>query len=172
MRRPVPSDRRSEAQRAASRANGAKSRGPVTDDGKAKVARNALRHGLFANRHVFLDGEDQAAFDGLCDRLFGELRPADEFEAHLVRRLASVMWRLDRAESLEAALLSVSDSAAPKGLRGAMHCQRQREATLIGLLARIAPIRARNRRQAPASSASPGEPVPPGGLERPPRAGL
>jgi hypothetical protein len=37
---------RTEAQIAASRANGLKSRGPVTAEGKAASRRNALKHGM------------------------------------------------------------------------------------------------------------------------------
>jgi hypothetical protein len=53
---------RSPAQRAASRANGARSRGPTTDAGKARSARNGTRHGLRGGPFVLLPGEDREEF--------------------------------------------------------------------------------------------------------------
>ncbi len=89
----------------AARLNGAKGRGPKTPAGKACSARNALKHGLTAQAFALLPGEDPQAYQGLLDGLARRYRPADELAAHLVQRLASVMWRQQRADRLEAEVL-------------------------------------------------------------------
>ena len=48
---------RSPAQIEASRRNGARSRGPVSEEGRARASRNALTHGLTAMEHLVLEGE-------------------------------------------------------------------------------------------------------------------
>ncbi|QQN74416.1 hypothetical protein [Croceicoccus sp. YJ47] len=48
--KPAVSSLRSEAARAASRRNGAKSKGPTSPQGKAKAARNAFKHGFRSKR--------------------------------------------------------------------------------------------------------------------------
>ncbi len=57
-----------EAQTQANRANSQKSTGPRTPEGKAKVAQNALKHGLLAKQAVVV-GEDTDDFDLLRDRV-------------------------------------------------------------------------------------------------------
>ena len=56
-----------EAQVNANRANAQKSTGPRTPEGKAKVAQNALKHGLLAKQAV-VAGEDTDDFDLLRDQ--------------------------------------------------------------------------------------------------------
>ena len=48
---------RSPAQIEASRRNGARSKGPVTAEGKARASRNALKHGLSAMEPLVLEDE-------------------------------------------------------------------------------------------------------------------
>ncbi len=45
------------------------------------------------------------AYAQLLEGLVRRYRPADELAAHLVQRLASVMWRQQRADRLEAEVL-------------------------------------------------------------------
>jgi hypothetical protein len=69
----MPVNQPSEKQSAASRANGAKSKGPATPEGRARASRNSLRHGL-SSEIVVLPHEDRAHFEQLRDSYRGKLR--------------------------------------------------------------------------------------------------
>ena len=76
---------RSERQILASRANGARSRGPVTAEGKRRSSRNAVSHGLLAEV-VVLPGESQDAFCRLLTDYLKRFEPANEFELGFMHR--------------------------------------------------------------------------------------
>jgi hypothetical protein len=85
---------RSEAQRAASRLNGAKSNGPVTPSGKRASARNGLKHGMAAGS-VLPDemlGEVRAEIE-IFQR---KLKAQDTFELRLVEAAAIAQVQLTR----------------------------------------------------------------------------
>ena len=94
----------SNARAAASRKNGAQSRGPRTEEGKAKSAQNALRHGLRAQKYLVLPEEDAAEFAALEAALVAELAPVGALQTVLARRVAVAAWRLARADRLEVEL--------------------------------------------------------------------
>ena len=100
----------SAAQTEASRRNGARSRGPVTSEGKARASRNALTHGLSAMHHLVIEGEIPLHLDELITRMIEETGAVGEIETRLARRLAIAFWKGERAERMEVALLA----AAPK----------------------------------------------------------
>lgn len=104
MPEPVPRRPRSPAQIAAARANGARSRGPASAEGKARASRNALRHGLCATVHLLVPGEDPAALEALREALSTEFACDRPSRALLLERLVAAAWKLRRAERLEAAL--------------------------------------------------------------------
>src|SRR3712207_4547335 len=102
----MPASRpRSPAQIEASRKNGARSRRPVSAEGKARASRNALKHSLCALHHLVLDGESAAELEGLTERLLEELGAEGGLEVLLVRRIAIAFWKSERAERMEVALL-------------------------------------------------------------------
>jgi hypothetical protein len=94
----------SSARAEASRRNGAKSRGPRTPEGKARSARNALKHGMRAQKYVVLPEEDADEFAGLQAAMIEELAPVGMLQAVLARRVAVAAWRLARADRIEAEL--------------------------------------------------------------------
>jgi hypothetical protein len=94
---------RSEAQREAARANGARSRGPTSAEGKARSSMNAFRHGL-CSPAILAPDEDPEAFAALLAALRAEHRPTDVTDELLVERLAVALWKLDRCDRLEAQL--------------------------------------------------------------------
>ncbi len=96
---------RSAAQIAASRANGAKSRGPKTPEGKEISAMNSLRHGCLAKLTV-MKGEDERAFMQLSANLIHAFHPTDEHECNLVETMLICIWRRNRALAMETAGMS------------------------------------------------------------------
>jgi hypothetical protein len=91
----------SNARAAASRRNGAKSGGPKTEEGKARSAQNALKHGMRAQKHVVLPDEDAGEFADLEAALIAELAPVGALQTVLARRVAVAAWRLARADRIE-----------------------------------------------------------------------
>ncbi len=99
-----------EAQINANRQNAEKSTGPRTAEGKAAVAQNALKHGLLASPTV-INGEDQAAFDLYRQAMLAEMGPVGMMESSLAERVASLKWRLRRAERIQDQALKMQISS-------------------------------------------------------------
>ena len=98
----------------ANRRNALKSTGPVTDDGKRRSRRNAIRHGLTAETVIAVleDPEDYKAFER---SIMADFDAQTAVERELVLRLASLMWRLRRATAIETGLLEIADSLDEAG---------------------------------------------------------
>ena len=84
----------------ASRANGARSQGPVSPEGKQRSAMNAIRHGLLSQT-VVLEGEDPEAFKTLLSAYIQRFQPADRVELALVEDMAAANWRQHRSWAIE-----------------------------------------------------------------------
>jgi len=96
----------SERRTRTSRANGALSRGPVTPEGKARSALNALGHGLSAKR-VVLSSESKDGFNRLRDAFVVEFAPESALDADLIEQLASARWLIQRSWALQTGLLDL-----------------------------------------------------------------
>ena len=83
----MPTDKQIEA----SRANGARSRGPVTEDGKARSARKDPRKGLA--QAVLLPGESRARFNELLEHLNEALQPETAIDHLMIGKMAASHWR-------------------------------------------------------------------------------
>jgi hypothetical protein len=89
------------AQLTANRANAQLSTGPATPEGKARVSKNALRHGLTA-RHLVIRDDEREEFAALQDSLSGELAPQGALEALAFNELLHAAWNLHRFRRIEA----------------------------------------------------------------------
>ena len=87
----------------ASAANSANSTGPVTPEGKARSSMNATRHGLLSDSMV-LEGESDARFCALLNTLENELQPEPGIESIQTEIMAVAHWRRMRLWSFEKAL--------------------------------------------------------------------
>ena len=98
------------------RANGAKSRGPVTPEGRAASSRNSLRHG-FTAKSVVLPTESQEDFQSLLDSYTDQFHPQGGIEMDLVQTMAAARWRLRRICSIETTLLDKEMTRNAKDIR-------------------------------------------------------
>jgi hypothetical protein len=87
----------------ANRRNALKSTGPTTPEGKRRSCGNAMRHDLTAET-VIAALEDSEDYQGFEAAVISDYDVETAVERELVLRLASVLWRLRRATSIETAL--------------------------------------------------------------------
>jgi len=90
----------------ANRRNACKSTGPITEEGKQRSRCNAVRHGLTAETVIgaLEDAEDYKAFEAA---IIADYDVQSAVERELVLRLASVLWRLRRATTMETGLFEI-----------------------------------------------------------------
>ncbi len=90
----------------ANRRNAVKSTGPRTENGKRRSRRNAFRHGLTAETVVELleSRDDYRAFEAA---IIADYDARTAVERELVLRLASLLWRIRRANFIETDLLRI-----------------------------------------------------------------
>jgi hypothetical protein len=85
------------------RANGAKSHGPITGQGRKTSSMNALKHGLTA-KTVVLSNENDDEYNGLLESYVQELQPTGPVEMDLVVEMANAKWRQRRLHNMETEL--------------------------------------------------------------------
>jgi hypothetical protein len=90
----------------ANRRNSRKSTGPNTEKGKRRSRCNAVRHGLTAETVIAAleDAEDYKAFEAA---ITADYDAQSAVERELVLRLASLLWRLRRATTMETGLFEI-----------------------------------------------------------------
>jgi len=87
---------------ASNRQNAKRSTGPRTTRGKAKSRLNALTHRGFATLRL-IPGEDECAYESLCERMLSEAEPKTSVEHMLVEQIIGDLWRLRRVDEAEGA---------------------------------------------------------------------
>ncbi len=90
----------------ANRRNALKSTGPKTEAGKQASRCNAVRHGLTADTVIgaLEDAKDYRAFEAA---ITADYDAQSAVERELVLRLASLLWRLRRATTMETGLFEI-----------------------------------------------------------------
>src|SRR5262249_58840056 len=88
------------------RRNALRSTGPRTETGKRVSRCNAVRHGLTAETvlSALEDAEDYKAFEAA---ITADYDAQSAVERELVLRLASILWRLRRATTMETGLFEI-----------------------------------------------------------------
>jgi hypothetical protein len=101
----------------ANRRNAGKSTGPVSEEGKQRSRCNAVRHGLTAETVIgaLEDAEDYRGFEAA---IIADYDAQSAVERELVLRLASLLWRLRRATTMETGLFDIQADCLREFRRG------------------------------------------------------
>jgi hypothetical protein len=95
----------SELKSATSRANGAKSHGPITAEGKEKSSLNALDHGFTSKKTIVLKCENEGEFRVMLGDYDAAYKPGSPVEKDLVDQMVACRWRMQRLRMIETALM-------------------------------------------------------------------
>jgi len=88
------------AQILANRQNAQKSTGPKSAEGKEVVAKNAIKHGLFA-LETLIKGENREDYEIFREKLLEEFDPQGAVETMLAERIVGLGWRLQRVVHIQ-----------------------------------------------------------------------
>ena len=115
----------------ANRRNTRLSTGPVTEEGKSRSRRNAVRHGLTAETVIdaLEDTDDYAAFEMAVT---ADHDAQSVVKRELVLRLASLLWRLRRATTIETGLFKLQARHLLQ-FRRRRHADRERQKIIDGM---------------------------------------
>lgn len=112
----------------ANRLNATQSTGPKSEDGKAMIAQNARKHGVFS-KQILLEGESKNEFQSLEAKFCNHFQPQTFLENFFLERAITAAWRLSRVTQMETMLIShaVNNSFGGDGmievLRGQEGCE-------------------------------------------------
>ena len=98
----------------ASQANGARSKGSLTAEGKRRSSQNAISHGLLA-RHIVMREESPEGFEAVMNDHLTRLQPADGVELGMIEEMVASYWRLRRAWAIETRLLENQTESQSSG---------------------------------------------------------
>jgi hypothetical protein len=123
----------------ANRRNACKSTGPITEEGKQRSRCNAVRHGLTAETVIgaLEDAEDYKAFEAA---IIADYDVQSAVERELVLRLASLLWRLRRATTIETGLFEFQ-AGHLNGFRRGRHAQTELHEIIYAKFERADPVR-------------------------------
>lgn len=89
----------------ANRLNAQRSTGPKTPKGKAIVAQNPLKHGIFS-RQIVLGSESKEEFEALKKEFYDHFHPYGLLEMLFCERALAAAWRLSRVTLIESTLFN------------------------------------------------------------------
>jgi hypothetical protein len=95
----------SDLKSATSRANGAKSNGPKTAEGRETSSRNSLTHGFTSKKTIVLKCENEGEFQEMLGYYATTYQPCCPVQEDLVHEMVACRWRMERLRLIETALI-------------------------------------------------------------------